>query len=346
MATDEEQQLAAQFRIDPADQALVGPQGAWAAASTCDGRIFLWPCDHDSDEPPCCSAALAHSGPATGFTMDWDRMWSISCGGADMLVAVVDHVAQRKMARIKDDEPMNLKERNYTCIDGSFQAGQYAVGLTDGVIKIGDLEVGKLVDKVRAHRPRPRDLNKADIQGIKADWDLKQIVSCAWDRCVSICDTRSNKWVRSLSLKGHGDTVEQVDVDFQSQQALTVGTEHKFIHWDLASGKAIKELPGPGRIAYDVSVDWRTMRAATAHDCGTVRIWDLDSNVMTSSLDCGGCDEQIQVLDVDWERQWLLTGSWENKTRLIDLKTGRCLKDFQEFATRPNTCVALKKDSR
>eukprot|EP00811_Abedinium_folium_P009944 NODE_19197_length_855_cov_2.267857.p4 GENE.NODE_19197_length_855_cov_2.267857~~NODE_19197_length_855_cov_2.267857.p4 ORF type:complete len:83 (-),score=15.92 NODE_19197_length_855_cov_2.267857:321-569(-) len=68
------------------------------------------------------------------------------------------------------------------------------------------------------------------------------------------------------------------------------------------------------------------MTAVTGGEDGHVKVWELETGKCTLDIACAHI--QTVALDVDWENNWILTGSWDHVASLYDLNTGLHLKRF------------------
>ncbi|CAE8622565.1 unnamed protein product, partial [Polarella glacialis] len=198
------------WAVLPEDFALFDSHNDWAAAVGCDGFVFLWPVDEESEAPPCVRCRLLHSQVVTDLVVDWTRMVSVTCGG-DSKLQICDLGKNKIIGTVKEVS----EDQSYISLDADLAVQKAAVGTNFGPIKVCDLATEKVVMALKGH--------KDWVTTTRADWDANQIVSCSWDSFIHVYDVRSGKLTRKLS--GHKQTCEKMDVDFERQMALSSAME-------------------------------------------------------------------------------------------------------------------------
>jgi len=302
---------AGQWSIPDQDKALFSTEGRWATASSCDGMIMLWTVDHASATPPCVRCVQAHFDICTDHVTDWDRMMTVSVGG-DHHIAIVDLQSSKIVTKIKNDAGLSLAEQFVSC-DADLTAGQVVMGAIEGQLKVADVESGKFFMYLKGHEDAVRD--------VRADWRHKEVVSLAWDRTMKVWDLRSGTCARTLH--GHNRVPSKMDVSFDLQMALSCSHEEKSILWDLRHGGAVSYYDN--WCANDVCVDWDGMRFAGCGDSDMVLIWDMEQGKILQQIDAWD-SINAQSIDVDWKRDQVLLGTWDNQVLVFDLETEEILK--------------------
>ena len=310
--------------------------GVWAMASSCDGCIFLWPCEQPDEEQDCVRICQAHAHIATDMVADFGKMRSCSVG-LDNVCALTDLAQGKVIARIRDLSRRALCRGSFGTRDSATYMltcdsdGERAViGCADGYLKVGDFETEKLIVEMHGHTD--------DIYHVKAGWERSLVVTGSWDRTCGMYDLRAGRRVRLL--RGHNFVVNRVAVDFSKQLLLSVAREDQFILWDLKEGAAVRHYQGEGTHASDVCVNWETMTAALACVDKCIRFFDLAEGECLKRIDHD--HDMTTCMDVNWERNLLLAGSWDYKCMLFDIQTGLKLKALQRRARRTLTQVCIR----
>mmetsp|Transcript_113945 Transcript_113945/g.322591 ORF Transcript_113945/g.322591 Transcript_113945/m.322591 type:complete len:481 (-) Transcript_113945:49-1491(-) len=312
------------------DRGLFGKDGIWLTACGCDNFLFLWPADHPDPCPPCVRCVQPHINVCTDSCTDFGRMQAVTVG-LDCKVVVTDLEAGKKMVACRTDLKMD-PENGFLSVDADFDAGKCAVGTAGkkgGLVKVFDLQAQRQFVSLKGARD--------DVYSVKADFDLNQVVAGSWDHNLYTFDIRSGKCTRAL--RGHGMNVNEIQVDFEQQVAVSVADEDRMILWDLAVGGIIKEYPIQCQ-AHALDVDFRTLRAATGSGDGRVRFWDLESAECTKVIDCEFI--HVQSLDIYWDFGLVAAASWDYQVKLFDYHSGRCFKKFRK-ARRTLNRVEIKK---
>lgn len=324
---------AQKWGIDPQDLAKFSYEGQWAAATSCDGFVFLWPLDLGTPDErgviksPCVRASNAHNGVATDFVVDWDRMESISTGD-DCRAVIFDNKNMKIGSTVKNNSGVDVGQ-DFLSIDFDAALGKAAIGTADGPLKIASREKGKVLQVCKGHTDH--------IFGVRADWDANRVVTGSWDHTLGIWDLRSNK--RTHTMTGHTQVINRIDVDFDKMLAVSWGAEPDFMMWDLKEGRCIKTIRGHEMGNNCGVVNWNTMECVTGGEDGLVKRWNLENGECTQTIECDHL--QTLALDVNWDTGKLLTGSWDYKVRLWDLQTGKQTHELCK-ARRTITQVQLK----
>ena len=144
--------------------------------------IFLWPLDEEDDNPSpgVVRCGFAHPAVCTDYIIDWMNMRTMSVG-FDCRVVLFDLEKDKMYGHIKNDGGTEIQDA-FLCIDGDFDLGKVAVGTCGGLVKIADLEAGKIVYHLKGHWD--------DVYSVKCDWNKNQCVSGAWDRKICTWDLR------------------------------------------------------------------------------------------------------------------------------------------------------------
>ena len=133
-----------------------------------------------------------------------------------------------------------------------------------------------------------------------------RVLSTSHDSSLRMWDPESARQLKVL--KGHGDAVISVDVDWVSQCALSGAHDCTLRLWDLDHGVCVDTMETPGHPAFCVAMDYGSRRAATGSWDMLVKVWDLDSGACTHSL--RGHQELVSCLAVDWAGARALSGSY------------------------------------
>lgn len=307
--------------------------GMWASAASCDGGIFLWPLDleeqppGETKKPVCVRANMCHAGVATDFVVDWstNEVWST---GDDCRAVIFDSANMKIGSTIKNNGGVDVGQ-DFLSIDCDAVMGKAAIGTADGPLKVGSRERGKVLQVCKGHTDH--------IFGVRAEWDLNQVVTGSWDHTLGVWDLRSNK--RTRTLIGHTQVINRIDVDFEKQLAVSWGAEHDFMMWDLKEGRCVKTIKGHETGNNCGIVNWQTMECVTGGEDGLVKRWNLENGECLQTIDCDHL--QTLALDVNWETGQLLTGSWDQKVRVWDLQTGKLTHELFK-ARRTITQVQIK----
>lgn len=122
------------------------------------------------------------------------------------------------------------------------------------------------------------------------------------------------------SMRGHGDAVISMAVDWASRRALTGSHDCTMKLWDLDHGRCVETLHAPGHPAFCLAVDWGAARALSGSwDC-EVKAWDLQCSGGLGGF--GGHAAPVTCVVLGWERRRAASGSADGVLKLWDPTSG------------------------
>eukprot|EP00440_Ansanella_granifera_P001451 gb/GFBE01001562.1/.p1 GENE.gb/GFBE01001562.1/~~gb/GFBE01001562.1/.p1 ORF type:complete len:504 (+),score=112.24 gb/GFBE01001562.1/:1-1512(+) len=203
---------------------------------------------------------------------------------------------------------------------------------------------------------------------IDADLSVNKLAAGTNFGYVRVFDIETGKPM--MNMVGHKDHCRQVQVDWDSNLAVTCSWDSYLHIYDLRSAKLVHRLVGHNGYCKKLDVDFEKQLAVSSANENRFILWDLrqmdmfkryDSpghNVSCFSVDwnnmelCTGADdglvkfwkletgectsaidcrhEMTLTMDVDWERRRLVTGSWDYLVDMWDIETGEHLQHFHK----------------
>lgn len=144
----------------------------------------------------------------------------------------------------------------------------------------------------------------------------RRLLTGSHDSTLGLWDAVSHR--RLATLRGHGDAVLSLNVDWATRRALTGSHDCRIKLWDLDHFACVATWLSKGHPAFCLAVDWSAKRAVSGSWDQSVRLWDLDSGEMSASIEA---DHRTPVLcmALDWPSRRALGGS-QDELRLWDLE--------------------------
>lgn len=132
----------------------------------------------------------------------------------------------------------------------------------------------------------------ASLDGTLRLWDTRA-QSSGDDGCLAV-------------LRGHGDAITSLDVDWASRRALTGSHDCRLKIWDLDHCICVATFSCPGHPAFCLATDWSSGRALSGSWDRAVKVWDLHAGVVVSTLE--GHGGSIKCLCLAWDLERALSG--------------------------------------
>jgi WD40 repeat protein len=189
-------------------------------------------------------------------------------------------------------------------------------------LRLWDVRTGKELKYLRGH--------KGAIQGLVFTADGAQVISGGSDGTIRCWDAANGKMLRTLLVTKSPYPLHSNDAESSGIRALALAPDGKILAaagadgtvrtWDLASGKALKVLPGhePATGAA-FSPDGKTL--ATCGYDQVVRLWDPVQG--TSLHTFPGHEGLVFKVAVSPRSDWIVSTGLDRTLRFWDLATGQ-----------------------
>lgn len=245
-------------------------------------------------------------------------------------------------------------KQNFSVMSLQFDEQYLITGLFDGTINVWDVETGVLVRSLKGHI-------KA-VSGLK--FDGHKLISGSYDRTVRVWNYKTGECISTFrghedevtcldfedkliasgsadhnirvwdfeckscfTLRGHHDTITSVKIDAASNTLFSSSEDLSVRMWDLNTKKCLKvfgeDTPTGhvGRISQVLPITLDHLEGDGCED---------DGNVVNTTTGSGDVEPFIKP---DEEKQknkvyptHILTASLDNTIRLLDVKTGKCVR--------------------
>jgi WD40 repeat protein len=235
----------------------------------------------------------------------------------------------------------------------------------DGTLRVWDLHAGQLLRTIAGH--------ETSVNAVAVTPDGRQALSASHDRTLKLWDLETGQLVRSFS--GHEDGVTAVAVAPDGRRVLSGGHDgtlrlgdlrtgqlyftfrvgadsaHHDQVWALAIGQLRFSVTGPSSPVSAVAVTPDSRHAVSASRNGSLRVWDLQTGQLLSTLVAQESSVNAVVLELDGPQdenrpvqvalpievsavavssngRHALSGCYDQTLRLWDLQTGQLLRTF------------------
>lgn len=122
------------------------------------------------------------------------------------------------------------------------------------------------------------------------------------------------------NMRGHGDAVISMIVDWPSRRALTGSHDCRLKLWDLDHSMCVGTLLSLGHPAFCLAADWTAARAISGSWDHTLKVWDLERSESSGQL--VGHQIAVTCVSMDWQQQRALSGAADGELKLWDLSCG------------------------
>lgn len=185
-----------------------------------------------------------------------------------------------------------------------------ATGSQDSIIKIWDLNSGKVIIDLKGHTDA--------VRSIAFSPDGKRLASGSWDGTVKIWDLDSSTVSRKIShalftLDSYTDGVSSVAFSPNGKNLASGSHDSTVIIWNLNTRKMLMVLKGHKSDVCSIafSPDGKTLASGSSDK--TVKIWDLESGETLHTLE--GYDHAVKSVLFSPDGEFLATGSSLNDQR-------------------------------
>ncbi len=232
------------------------PDGAFLASGHVDGHIHLWSLDTGEEV----EVRVRHDASVGGLAFSPDGR-TLASGGLDSTLKLweVGQLSQGEPQRRLIREPSGV-----TCLVYSADGSLIITGQTKGMLRVHDIESGRLVATLRGH--------EAPLAVAVASPDGTQIATGARDGAIRIYDLDRKEEVRAFL--GHRKAIAALSYFPRGTEIASVAMNHALILWDVATGAQRTTLWGAKNevFASAVTTGEEPLVVAGLSD-GSLRVW-------------------------------------------------------------------------
>jgi len=152
----------------------------------------------------------------------------------------------------------------------------------------------------------------------------RRAMSCSTDCTLKLWNL--DRGVCDLTLRGHGDGVICMDVDWAMRCALSSSHDSTLRLWDLDHGICVLTIRTPEHPAFCLAADFSAEVALTGSWDHRLMLWDLKSASCIRIFE--GHDGLVRSCSLHWQSQKALSCAYDQTLRLWDVETGSCIRTF------------------
>ncbi|KAG0009823.1 hypothetical protein BGZ80_002018 [Entomortierella chlamydospora] len=159
---------------------------------------------------------------------------------------------------------------------------------------------------------------------------------------INLYDTSG--WKEILSLKGHGDCVNDLAFSSKSRQIASGSDDETVRLWEVDTGVCSQIMQGHSDLVKSVTYSPEGDQVASGSDDKTVRLWDVKNGNCIKTLE--GHSGKVRCVVYSPKGNQIASGSDDNTARLWDVETGNCIKTLQGHRGRVRSIVYSPKGDR
>ncbi|MFW9820465.1 MAG: WD40 repeat domain-containing protein, partial [Candidatus Thorarchaeota archaeon] len=192
-----------------------------------------------------------------------------------------------------------------------------ASGSKDKLIKIWDLNTGKLLRTLRGH--------KKYINSVAISSDGKYIISGSNDKTVKIWNLDTGETIRTLT--GHTFYVLFVAISPDGNYIVSSSYDKEIKVWDFTTGKLLNTIKGHKNEIGSVAISPDNKFIASASNDKTMKIWDLKSGELTITI--RGYKKNVTSVAFSPNGKYIISGSNDKTISVWDISTGKLLRSLE-----------------
>jgi WD40 repeat protein/serine/threonine protein kinase len=299
-------------------------------------RLFPLPDDWQFETIP---ATVSRKGSTSGDVV-------VSPDGRRILSATVD--GRLTLADLREGTIRAIGRPEGRILAVAFSPdGRYALsGGQDRIIRLRDLDTGRVIREVGRHRERIMSLAFSPDGRFAYSTSGGTLLDGRWqggmDPAVRVWDVNKGQEVRKLV--GHEGIVRSVAVSRDGRRVLSAGSDMAPILWDATTGGEILRLKGHTAAVSCVAFLPDGRRAVSCGDDTTVRLWDLASGDEIRSFK--GHPNEVNWLTVSPDGGAIVSScSKANELRIWDVESGGLIRRLNWWSVSP-TRGSITPDGR
>lgn len=196
-----------------------------------------------------------------------------------------------------------------------------ASGSMDDIIRVWDLQSGKLFRKLIGH--------SGDVYTIKFTPDGKYLVSGSEDGKIKIWDFVNDKEIKTINA--HNDCIYAISISSDGKYIASGSMDKTIKIWDLSTGKNLNILVGHTSTVKTLTFTHNNKFIVSGSWDKTIRLWDWKNAKQIRIF--AGHTLDVYSVSVDITDTFILSAGLDKTIRLWNLETGIEIRRFVGHST-------------
>ncbi len=243
---------------------------------------------------------------------------------------------------------------------------KFAIGTGDGVIKLRNLNTGKLLRLLTGHSghvhsiaisPDGQSLASGGGDGTIKLWNLntgnlirtltgnlyhvnsvaispngQAIASGSSNETIKLWNLKTGKLLDNLT--GHSGDVNSVAISPDGQTLASGGSDETIKLWNLKTGKLIRTLTGAENV-FSIAISPNGHLASGSSD-GTIKLWNLNTGMIRTLI---GHSSVVTSVAISRDGKTLASNSSNQTIKLWNLETGQLLRTLIGYFTEDSEYI-------
>ncbi|CAK9030082.1 unnamed protein product [Durusdinium trenchii] len=150
-------------------------------------------------------------------------------------------------------------------------------------------------------------------------------ISCSTDCTLKIWDLEKATCVNTL--RGHGDGVMSLTVDWKSRYAVSGSHDCTLRVWDLDHGICVQAIQVAEHPAFCLEFDHSARRILTGSWDNNLKLWDSELGVCVGTLN--GHSGMVKAVRLHWPNHKAISGSCDGTLKLWNTERSTCTQTFE-----------------
>jgi WD40 repeat protein len=186
-----------------------------------------------------------------------------------------------------------------------------ASGSADKMVKIWDLQTGKIQATLRGHT----DI----VKSVAITPDGKQILSGSADSAILLWDLVTHK--KAAKLIGHRSAVYSVSGLYDGEHVFSAGTDDTLRLWDITNDSCLVLQTGLVTTGGGATTPDGKVSVAVSGD--DIMVWNLKAGILLRTLK--GHYDTVFSVQIMSDGRFAVSGSKDRTVKIWDLKAGTCM---------------------
>ena len=219
---------------------------------------------------------------------------------------------------------LNLK----TDIEISPNGKLLAIGKTDSLVQIIDVNTGKLIQRLKGHKRQIISLNFSS--------DSKQIVTGDGTGDIIVWDISSGKEIQKFEQ--HGDLIFDVNFNSDNTELVSSSWDGSVRIWNIEKSEETGYIKLDKTSGYATKFSPNDLYIVTGDLTKNIEFYESDSKEKFRNLI--GHTKSISSFDFSNNGEYIISGSWDGKVKIWHVLTGMLVQKFENHKAAVTSVIA------